>query len=131
MNGRLVCAADTIAAFADALPLDLDVHSFAVVDVRKGHLCMLGDRLHLHLPLGARATGTASAAHEHAENVVHASAATATLFESLQSVLVVDLSLLAIVQDVISLLDLFELLQESAEDCNLPSQDRHLCRDGS
>lgn len=92
------------------MAFDVDLKRLAIVNVSKSDINLLRQRLDLRLSGRSTTAGTA-ATHEHTEDVVHA-AATATagaLLNTLQAVLVVDLTLFSVVQNIVGLLDLLEL----------------------
>lgn len=94
------------ARLADAVAVNSNLGSLAIVELLESALHWVHYWLAL-LWTGLLASATAS---EHAEEVVHASAATSAFFHSVFAVLVVKLSFFAVGENLVSALDFLELV---------------------
>jgi hypothetical protein len=108
LDCRCISATNTIAGSADALPVDFELDGLSIVDIGQANINLFGLRLDSCLSLLASAS--TSAAHEHAEDVIHAAATSSASFESLHSVLIIGFSLILVEKDFVGSLNFFELL---------------------
>ena len=105
MNSGLISTSDTITSFAESLSINIEVESLAIVDIFKGHLDYFSNRFNANLLLSTAAALTT----EHSENIAHVRGSTTASLKTLQTIFVIDFSLLLVKQDVIGLLNFFEL----------------------
>mmetsp|Transcript_46596 Transcript_46596/g.63253 ORF Transcript_46596/g.63253 Transcript_46596/m.63253 type:complete len:314 (+) Transcript_46596:425-1366(+) len=100
----------TVTLSANALSVDCNFGLLAIVDILESHRHLVLDRLTLLGSLRFTATHAAHTSEDATEKIFHIVTTTATFFESISSILVINVSLFFVTENLVGTLNLLELV---------------------
>lgn len=113
LHGRSIGSSHTITGTAEPLSVHIDLDLLSIIDIGKGDLYILDNRLNFNFSL--LGTARSASTHKHAEQIVHASSVSTASLEALFSVLVVGFSFVLVTEDIVGVLDFLELKESKLE----------------